>query len=210
MHISRQHIRFLQRFRRYRDEKLPITTLFVIGVFIGIVFVNIRKNYILNNMELFSAAKLYDLRECNVNREMLFYSCIRQRLGGALFVALMSSTYLGFVFCACAVLGCGLCAGTVLAIAVLRYGLKGVLLIAVGILPQFLIYIPAAFLLIRWGEKLYGWIYVEKKIKTETGERFLLPRKLLQLFGILVLFAFGCAMEAYVNPGILQGLLKIF
>ena len=200
---------WMQKYRVHKGERLPISTLFMSGLFVGIILTNLQKSFLMESGGILNTDSLYAMRELKVDGCVLFYECLKQRLGSALLLAVLSTTYLGFVVCGGAALWYGICGGSLLAISVLRYGLKGLLLIIVGLLPQFFLYVPAFVLLLRWGEDVYRRIYVHKNIKSETGKR-LLPHKLFVLLGILALVVTGCVLEAYVNPGILRGLLKIF
>ncbi|MBR1930459.1 MAG: stage II sporulation protein M [Lachnospiraceae bacterium] len=200
----------MQKVKLSKIERLPIAALFMAGLFAGIIMVRLGKDFLPNNTRILDENTLYDMKYMTVDSGVLFYYCLKQRLGTALCIAILSTTYLGLVVCGGIALWYGVCGGVLLSVAVTRYSLKGILLLSVGLLPQFLIYIPAFVLLLRWGERVFQWIYVQKRIKNEARENFLLPRCILQLLGILALFLLGCVLESYVNPYFLQGLLKIF
>lgn len=203
-------IRMSQRFGKVAMGKLPIATIFAIGMFLAVIIVNLGKNILLENTTLLDEYTLYNMKYMTVDSSVLFYYILKTRLKSMILLVILSTTYLGMIVCAGATLWYGVCAGGYLAMAMLRYGVKGILLVVAGVLPQFILYVPAFVLLIRWCEGVYRGIYLYKGIKTEAGDSLLLPRYLLQLVCILALVLIGCILESFINPHIMTGLLKIF
>ena len=74
--------------------------------------------------------------------------------------------------------------------AVLGMGIKGSILCIVGILPQFLLYIPA-YMVVIW----YGYTYPQNRWNTQKS-----------IFVGLAM-AVGVLLEAYVNPGLIHAFL---
>ena len=210
MQIKGFPIRISQRLGKVATGRLPIATIFTVGMFLAVIIVNLGKNMLLENTTLLDEYALYHMKYMTVDSSVLFYYILKSRLKSVLGMVIMSTTYLGMIVCAGATLWYGVCAGSYLAVAVLRYGVKGILLVLAGVLPQFLLYVPAMVLLMRWCEKMYRGIYLYKGIKTEAGDSLLLPRYFLQFIGILVLILIGCILESFINPHIMMGLLKIF
>ena len=94
-----------------------------------------------------------------------------------------------------------------MAAVVLRYGIKGILLAAACLFPQYILYFPAIFAFLGWGESVYRNIYLRNGLEPEKN---ILLKKTGQLAGIIGMTVAGCAMEGFVNPLILTGLLKYF
>lgn len=92
--------------------------------------------------------------------------------------------------------------------AIYRYGIKGLLLGIVGAFPQYLCYVPAIFLLIRWCEDLHRSIYFYHNI-TGQGKKSL-PGRLGRLALAFLTLLFGCVLECFVNPVLLKGFLQFF
>lgn len=199
-----------QKFGKVAMGELPIATIFAMGMFLAVIIVNLGKNIFLKNTTLLDENTLYNMKYMTVDSSVLFYYILKSRLTSVFLIVILSTTYLGMIVCAGATLWWGICAGTYLALAVLRYGIKGVLLVLAGVLPQFFLYAPAMILLIRWCEKLYRGIYLYKGIKNETGDSRLLLRSILQFLCMLALVLTGCVIESFINPYFMMGLLKIF
>lgn len=195
---------------RLRDGKLPVITIFAAGVLAGIIFMNLGKSILLESTGLLDEYALYQMKYMTVDGKALFYYVLKERFAGLLLLAIMSTTYLGLVVCAGVTFWYGMCAGMFLATSVIRYGLKGLLLVVVGIFPQYLIYVPAMLWMLLWCQSLYQIIYLDKTYGAKRPDvSFLYPR-LLRLAGIFGLFTLGCVLESFLNPALMKGLLSIF
>jgi len=193
-----------------REGKLPYVTIFIAGLLAGIIIMNLGKSVWLENTGLMDEDTLYHMKYMTVDRAALFYYVLRQRLLGILLLALMASTYLGLVVCGGVAFWYGICGGIFLATALIRYGMKGILLVIVGIFPQYLIYVPAMIGMLLWCQKLYRTIYLDKAFARNGRDASILTGRLMQFAGLLALFVIGCVLESFMNPVLLRGLLKIF
>lgn len=96
----------------------------------------------------------------------------------------------------------GFCVGTLMSLAVMTYGIKGILLILIGMLPHYILYFGLLF--------FYLWLMREKRngqrLPQAAGKR----RVCLCLLGLLLLIIFmtGIFLESYVNPYFLKKYLK--
>lgn len=183
--------------------------LFAAGFILGMIFVNIEKGMLLFDTGLLDEDTLYHMKYMTVDSSALFCYVLRKRMGVMLLLAVAATTYLGLAVCTASVLWFGFSAGGFLAVLLLRYGIKGLLLAAVGIFPQYVLYIPAFLLLLKWGEQLYRGIYL-RGMGTDAGEKGFVWKKLGQLAVVLGLTAAGCLLEGYINARLLLGFLKIF
>ena len=127
-----------------------------------------------------------------------------------LMLVLLSTTYLGLVVCGMAALWYGMSAGVVLVTALIRYGLKGALLVIVGVFPHYLVYVPGTIFIFLWCERIYQLIYLERRIAIRGVALRQLTGRILRLLAILILLLAGCVLEGYVNPPVLQRLLQTF
>lgn len=195
---------------RLREGKLPLITIFTVGILAGILFVNLGKSILLESTGLLDEYALYQMKYMTVDSKALFYYVLKERLTGLMLLAVMSTTYLGLVVCAGAAFWYGMCAGMFLATSVIRYGVKGLLLVVVGIFPQYLVYVPAMLWMLLWCQSLYQVIYLDKTYGAKQPDiSFLYPR-LLRLTGIFALFLLGCVLESFLNPTLMKGLLRVF
>ncbi len=195
--------------------------VFLTGFFLGTVIMNMGKSILLEKTGLLDEYTLYHMKYMTINSNALFYYVLRQRLGTLLVMAVFATTYLGLAVEIGVVLWYGLAGGSFLSALVIRYGLKGVLFAVTGMIPQYLLYVPAMVLLLFWCENVCRSIYFRHTVYGENGGHGirrnipLLQKKtpiiqLLLLGGIAVLVIMGCMLESYVNPFLLSGLLKVF
>jgi len=86
----------------------------------------------------------------------------------------------------------GMTWGTLISVSTVRLGLKGVLICVAGILPQIFFYIPA-----------YGWVLMWVWKQGNNRKKYLF----LAAVGFFFLI-FGIVTEVYLNPLILQQILR--
>ncbi len=189
--------------------RLPLSYLFLAGLAAGILLMNFGKSILLDNTGLLDEYTLYQMKYMTVDRNALFIFVLKKRLGSALVLTVLSTTYLGLLICGGAVFWYGFAGGAFLAALLIRYGLKGLFLAAVSVFPQYLLYIPAAAALVLWCEQLNRRIYFERYAPPEM-RRILPPSQLLKLVFLLGAVLAGCVLESFLNPSLLSALLNIF
>lgn len=185
------------------------TNLFCVGLVVGIFVLNVGKKYFLERTGLLDEDTLYQMKYMTVNSAELFWYVFRKRILGVLLLLVASTTYLGVVACRGIVVWYGCSAGIFLAALLARYGLKGVLLAVVSVFPQYVLYVPAMFLLLRWCEVLFRGIYFRSGEGVAEDKKTAMARA-GKIFLIIIAVAVGCLLESYVNPHLLLGFLKSF
>lgn len=186
--------------------------LFMMGLFLGILFVNIRYEFWMKEDGILNLTMLEQLRESNFNGSYLFGYIVKHRISTVLIIGILASTIIGLPILYGYVCYLGISAGCILSVAVFRYGIRGLFFMAASIFPQMLLFIPGYLLLFSWGlecnKNLYG--------KNGNMEGYHLNRKqqigksIIRFVGIIFLFMAGCVLESYVNPQMLHFILKIF
>lgn len=186
--------------------------LFMTGLFLGILFVNIRHDVWMQEDGLLNAAMLKQMKSSELDCNYLFGYIVKHRVYTTLIVSMIASTIIGLPIVCGYVCYLGVSAGCILSIAVIRYGIRGLFFIAASIFPQGILLIPGYFLLLLWcldcNRSLYGKIDGMEG-RYFIGKQFVL-RKVVRLLGILTVILSGCAIESYVNPKIMSFVLKIF
>jgi hypothetical protein len=184
--------------------------LFVIGLFIGIVCMNLGKSLLLEKSGLFDESSLTQMKYMTVDGNYLFGYVLVERFSTIAFLILLSTTYIG-IFALCgAVLWYGVSAGMFLSALSIRYGIKGILLALTGIFPQYLLYVPALITLLIWSEQLYRSLHTTASVTPGLESRALLLRRLLTLLIIVGVIFTGCLLESYVNPFLVRKFLQVF
>lgn len=197
---------------RYRIHKgrLPFGPIFLAGVLAGILLINIKKSMLLENTGMLDEYTLYHMKYMTVDSSALFYYVLRLRMKSVVILAILATTYLGLLVCAGTAFWYGLSAGSFLATVVIRYGLKGILFAMAGVLPQYILYVPAVATLLIWCEDLNRSIYFRNESMHSEEKGKFWPARVAKLAVILGVIFLGCLLESFTNPGLLEKFLKIF
>jgi stage II sporulation protein M len=128
----------------------------------------------------------------------------------AVFLVILSTTYLGIPACMAYALWFGVITGAFIIALIIRYGIKGIILAAAAVFPQYVLYIPAFALLIHLCMQVNREIYFNKyePLRDKIKSRFIV-NKAAGIILTLMLIAVGCVLESYVNPYLLIPVLKL-
>lgn len=186
--------------------------LFMGGFILGTLAMNLWKTAFMKDMDLLGAASLSRLKYLEVDNSALLAYILKERLGVSAVLLLLSTTGIGNIMVALYASWMGMTAGLFVSVSVIRYGLKGVLLVLAGLMPQCLLLIPAYLMLLSWCSGLYMKLYHPWKEYGQiydTGHRYY-AAKIIQLIIIIGVVIIGSVIESYVNPILLNSVLKIF
>ena len=186
--------------------------LFMLGLFLGIVFVNIKHDVWIKDDGLLSSAMMKQLQSSEPEGSYLFGYIVKHRVSVILIVSMLASTIIGLPIVCAYVCYLGVSAGCMLSVAVIRYGVRGLFFMAAAIFPQGFLLIPAYFLLFVWSldcnRSLYGRVDGLEG-RYFVGKQFILSRG-IRLLGIIILVIMGCVVESYVNTQIVHFVLRFF
>lgn len=204
--------------------KLSYGYIFPVGLIAGILMMNLGKNILLENTGLLDENTLRYMSSAATDGSVLFAFVLRKRMLFVGAMALIATTYLGVAACVFTAGWYGLATGAFLAAGVLRYGVRGILLVSAATLPQYLLYGPAIYALLLWCEKTCRMIYGKNRYRGAGAEgelrdvsylaKYLTKRpavfgRIFSLLVILLVMVAGCALESYVNPAILRAFWRI-
>lgn len=175
--------------------------VFLAGFLAGLSLVFIGQEGLVQNTAFLNHDSLEGIGALEINRQRLMLYSLRQRLFPAGLLVLASAAGAGGIAVCLFLLWSGFCAGTLLSVLSLRYGIRGVVLFVGGILPQAFLLVPAFWLLCGW------CISSGLKRGGKTG-RFSVDGGMLVL--ILCALLGGCALEGYVNPSVLGQMFLLF
>ena len=160
------------------------------GFLLGILYVNLIMKQYTAEPGIFSDYFLKQYQSVSIVAEEYIWYLIKIRavpfliLLGLAFTKMRKAASIAFL------VWTGFSSGMLLSMAVLSMGIKGSILCIVGILPQFLLYVPA-YMVIIW----YSYTYPQNKWNTQKSI----------FLGLTMLV--GIILEAYVNPILRQGYL---
>lgn len=186
--------------------------LFTIGLFLGILIVNLGYDTWIKDGSLLGADMIVRLKNSVPDGSGLFSYIMKHRLFTVCMIGLLATTIIGLPAVCGYICYTGLSAGCLLSVAVIRYGIRGLLLMAAGILPQGILLIPAYIALFVWAVSVNRMLYSKNPYKEYyiKYSRQVYIKKGLQIMGIAAVVIIGCLLESYVNPKLLHLILKIF
>lgn len=186
--------------------------LFMIGLFIGILIVNLGHETWIGDGSLLGTEMMSRLKNSRPEGAGLVGYILRHRLFAVCILSLVSTTVIGMPVLCAYICYTGLAAGCLLSVAVVRYGIRGLLFMAAALFPQILLLAPAYVLLFLWAANVNSTLYTPRT-QLEGYERFsrqFYMKKGVQMIGIILVSIMGCLLESYVNPKMVHLVLKIF
>lgn len=186
--------------------------LFMIGLFLGILIVNVGHDAWIKDGSLLGTDMIAHLKNSVPESSGLFAYIVKHRLFTVCMLGLLSTTMVGLLAVCGYICYIGLAAGCLLSVAVIRYGIRGLFLMAAGIMPQGILLIPAYMALFVWAVGVNRMLYSKNPYK-EAYLRYskqIYLKKGVQIIGIVIVVIIGCLLESYVNPKMLHFILKIF
>lgn len=189
-----------------------IVYLFTIGLFLGILIVNLGYDTWIGEGSLLGADMISRLKNSIPDGNSLLGYVLKQRLFTVCLLGLLATTMIGLPAVCGYVCYMGLSAGCLLSVAVIRYGIRGLFLMAAGIFPQGILLIPGYAALFLWAVGVNRMLYSHGTGREYYGgySRQSYLKRGVQMAGIIAIVMAGCFLESYVNPQILQYVLKIF
>ncbi|MBP3477680.1 MAG: stage II sporulation protein M [Lachnospiraceae bacterium] len=186
--------------------------LFMLGLFIGILIVNVGHDTWIKDGELLGNDMLEKLESSTLESGKLFGYILKHRLFTLCMLGLLATTMFGAAVICGYICYMGFTAGCLLSVAVIRYGIRGMILMMAGIFPQGILLIPAYVALFLWAAGINRVLY-SKGTYMDSFERYskqFYLKKGIQIMGIIVVVIMGCLLESYVNPKMLHLVLNIF
>lgn len=184
-----------------------------IGFMVGLLLMNFGKQVLFENSDILNEYTLTEMKYSLVDKNAFFLYLLRKRVGVVLILAVLSTTWMGVATAWTGAAWLGISFGMLVMTSMMRYGVKGLLLVGTGIFPQILVYLPVALILLQWSYEFFTAIYYPEKysgIQDAPAKKMLLRKKTLQFLCLLGVVIIGCVLEGYVNPILVLNLLKFF
>lgn len=184
---------------------------FSLGFIVGVLLVNIKTDYFLEDSLFFGEELLNRLSYTSFHNEQYMVYLLQNRIGILLFLLVAATTIFGIVIMYLYVAWFGMSLGILMAVVTMRYGGKGILIFLGAILPQEIIYIPAFLFLVNLLHDLCAIIYFPGKMfqNVYMGKKQFLIRGIFYYIIIAGVVIIGVFLESYVNPYFLRNILKI-
>lgn len=187
-------------------KKKRLKYLFFGFFFIGILIANLFGKEKLAQFGIFNTYYLQQFEYVQIDETDLFLYIMRERLPVLGFLVLFGMTEFWYPMHLFFVAWNGGAIGFLFVSALSNLGVKGILLVALSLIPQYIFYVLMYLLLfeiqgMQHGEA--GSVFSGGKIKHRG--------KYLVGFGIVLLLAvFGILTETYINPFLMKNIIKLF
>lgn len=188
---------------------------FFAGFVAGVLLWNFGGSRFTEESGILDEATLTQIGGMELNCHAFFAYVLRRRLGALWLLALASSTFAGVYLLHAYAAWLGFSGGVLLSAAAIRYGIRGILLVAVGCLPQYLLYIPAVLAALCTGYAFCTGMRDPpgaSRLGQAAGgsRRALVVRSFLVFLLLHGVVITGAALESYVNPDFVTRLLQKF
>lgn len=186
--------------------------LFLGSFLLGVLIMNMGNETLLSGEGIFSQASVIRLRYMEIDSGRFFRYVLEHRMGEGAVLLLLSGTGFGVISIYACIVWQGILAGMTITAAVIRYGIKGLLLLLGCLFPHQLLLIPAQVMLLGWCYENCTRGRMAGKYASP-GHRNIRQQYLKQAIGLLwivMVIFIGCILESYVNPILLSDLVKIF
>ncbi len=196
------------KLRKFGEVKIGILIL-GIGLFLGFIFSVAFKSLYWNQINIIDGEYISKIRDTIINHSILLKYVLWNNLRIFILFWIFCSTALGIPYITLSLAYGGFKMGLFIAVILMRYGIKGILLLFAYTFPQFLVYLPVAFVCLRAGYWLCKSMYHETRLGSKGKiERVVKHLGLIFVLGIALIL--GCLMETYIGSFILQKILYLF
>lgn len=180
--------------QRVNRTEMSFLSLFAVSLTVVMLAVLFQKSELLFQTQVLDKSMLGLMKYQAGNSRSLFWFVLKERWWIVPLLFLMSTTYLAAAVSYGMVIWYGAGTGAILAIAMLRYGIRGIFLILGAVFPQYLLYVPVMVV----------------TLKLSRRQRTPCKRFFLQLILLEVVVIMGCVLESYVNLMVVEKIIKIF
>ena len=172
---------------KIQENKRFLVLFCMLGFLIGIVYANLMSKEYIMSMGIFNEFFLNQYSQAEISVQEYLWYVVRIRV----MPAVLGCTKLRRGVAAGFLVWTGFCGGMIMTAAVLKMGIKGLILCLIALAPHFVFYI-AGYLILLW----YLFTYPESRWN------------LSKTVSMGLFLAVGILLECYVNPIIMELFLK--
>ena len=207
----RNTISYMRQFL-LRDYVKNAIRVFFLGIIVGIILIFLCRSRLDSDIYLLNEEWILQMQTGQVNTKSLFVYVLLKRLKEIGLLVLLSTTVVGIVciYGYAALFGIG--TGVLLAVACLRYGIKGIMLMLAASFPQMLVYLPVFLYVFHLCYLVCVKLYFPHKDywKSNSSTKVFLFKNILYICIAIAVVIIGVLLESYVNPKIFFSFVKNF
>ncbi len=173
-------------------SKRQLAALYMLGLFMGIAYVNFLVKRYDSGVQIFGDHVLSIYKDTKIIAEEFIFYLIRMRVIPFLLLLCLVFTKLRKLSAALCAVWTGFSCGMLLSTAAIEKGMLGCIACLGAVFPQILCYIPAYFVVI-W----YGYTFPKT--------RWNIPKTIF----VCIVMGLGIVLELYVNPIFMKAILHM-
>jgi len=194
--------------KKLGEVKLGMIILFL-GILLGIIFARLFKGFYWNQIDLLDSNYFSKIKNVTIDYPVLFRYVLWKNFRIFILFWIFSATALGIPYITLSILYGGFQGGFFITVILMRYSLKGILLIFGYTFPHYIIYIPIALLCLRSGYWLSRSMYYDTKM-SKKGRTDRILKHLIVILILSVALMLGGLLETYAGSFILKKILLLF
>ena len=180
-----------RRILRVWEVKRLSLVLFMLGFFVGIIYVNVfARNYMIS-VGIFSDYFLEQYSKHVIRIDEYFLRVIQIRIFPITVLGILAGTNYKKLAGSIYILWTGLLFGMLLTTAVLKLGIKGVVLCLIGVLPHYICYVSAYAMIL-----IYMITYPDVRWNSS------------KTISMIIFMMLGIITECYINPVLMDIFMK--
>ena len=192
-----------------KKEYIIVTLLFIIGIFLGVFFVNNMEEIPKTEVTEYLNAFIEKMKNtASLNHIQLLKNSVGQNILLTIILWFFGTTVIGIPVVFGIVLYRGFCLGYTISICITIMGLsKGILFVLILLLVQNILFIPAILALAVSGFKLYKSII---KDRNKENIKIEVVRHTVFSFIMLLILIISSILEIFVSTNIMKSVIKYF
>ncbi len=176
---------------RIRENKKFLAVFCMLGFFAGIIYANLMSKDYIASIGIFNEFFLDQYSQAEIDVMEYMWYVIRIRVTPVILIAALGSTRLRRAVAAAFLAWTGFGGGMIMTSAVLKMGIKGLILCLIALTPHFIFY-AAGYMVLLW------YLYTCPESKWNMAKTV----------SMILFITVGVLLECYVNPIIMELFLK--
>ncbi len=176
---------------RIRENKKFLAVFCMLGFFAGIIYANLMSKDYIASIGIFNDFFLDQYSQAEIDVMEYMWYVIRIRVTPVILIAALGSTRLRRAVAAAFLAWTGFGGGMIMTSAVLKMGIKGLILCLIALTPHFIFY-AAGYMVLLW------YLYTCPESKWNMAKTV----------SMILFITVGVLLECYVNPIIMELFLK--
>lgn len=187
----------------YKKGDLPVYGLFLLGFLTGTILPNLAWKYDWSQKTAASIYLLTSFADRNLEKQKYMLHVLKLRGSQFLIPAFCGLSVFGVTLSAVEMLFIGFRAGFLMTVSILQFGLQGGVIGIGAMFPQYILYFPCYFYLMKivYGESAEIWKN-HGLFPTEISRYF------IKIFLCGVMYIGGMVLEIWCNPPVMEVLMK--